>query len=102
MTAVAAPASRSRSSTWSLDLLIQIVLIANTLVMLGPIVIMVFSAFKNNIQIFQSPFSIPDFTNLANLTKIWTETNFLAYFGNSILVTSVSMLLILTLGTMAA
>jgi len=95
-------ASKTRSSTWSIDLLIQFVLIANTLLMLGPIVIMVFSAFKNNVQIFQSPFSIPDFTNLANLTKIWTETNFIAYFGNSILVTSVSMFLILTLGTMAA
>lgn len=103
MSAMASPAARgSRSSTWSLDLLIQIVLIANTLVMLGPIVIMVFSAFKNNIQIFQSPFAIPDFTNLANLTRIWTETNFLAYFTNSIVVTSVSMFLILTLGTMAA
>lgn len=103
MSTMASPASRSsRSSTWSIDLLIQIVLIANTLVMLGPIVIMVFSAFKNNIQIFQSPFSIPDFTNLANLTRIWTETNFVAYFTNSIVVTGVSMFLILTLGTMAA
>ncbi|RYE86888.1 MAG: carbohydrate ABC transporter permease [Hyphomicrobiales bacterium] len=70
--------------------------------MLAPIVIMVFSAFKTNVQIFQSPFSIPDFTNLANLTKIWTQTNFLQYIGNSFLVTGVSMLLILTLGTMAA
>lgn len=101
MTTMARTAS-NRSTTWTIDLLIQIVLIINTLVMLGPIVIMVFSAFKNNIQIFQSPFSIPDFTNLANLTRIWTETNFLAYFGNSIFVTSVSMFLILTLGTMAA
>ena len=93
---------RSRLTTWTLDALIQIILIANTFIMLAPIVIMIFSAFKTNIQIFQSPFSVPNFTNLANLARIWTETNFIRYLLNSFLVTGVSMALILTLGTMAA
>jgi raffinose/stachyose/melibiose transport system permease protein len=100
--AIARPAPSSRSATWSIDFLIQIVLIANTILMLGPIVIMVFSSFKTNVQIFQAPFAVPDFTNLANLTRIWNETNFVTYFLNSIFVTGVSMFLILTLGTMAA
>jgi raffinose/stachyose/melibiose transport system permease protein len=81
------------------DGLIQIILIANSFVMLAPIVIMVFSAFKTNAQIFQSPFSLPDFTHVGN---IWTETNFLVYFFNSLLVTASAMAVILTLGTMAA
>jgi raffinose/stachyose/melibiose transport system permease protein len=63
---------------------------------------MVFSSFKTNVQIFQAPFAVPDFTNLTNLARIWNETNFVTYFVNSIIVTGVSMFLILTLGTMAA
>src|SRR5690606_25918552 len=43
VSALARPAPGNRSTTWTLDALIQIVLIANTLVMLAPIVIMVFS-----------------------------------------------------------
>jgi raffinose/stachyose/melibiose transport system permease protein len=84
------------------DGLLQIILIANTVIMLLPIVIMVFSAFKTTPQIFSSPFGIPDFTNVANFVKIWTQTNFLRYLLNSFLVTGASMALILTLGTMAA
>jgi raffinose/stachyose/melibiose transport system permease protein len=84
------------------DGLLQIILIANTIIMLAPILIMVFSAFKTTPQIFQSPFSIPDFSNVGNFVKIWTETNFLRYLLNSFVVTGASMVLILTLGTMAA
>ncbi|MGB3335883.1 MAG: carbohydrate ABC transporter permease [Devosia sp.] len=84
------------------DGLLQIILVVNTIIMLAPIIIMVFSAFKSTPQIFQSPFSIPDFANLANFAKIWTQTNFLRYLLNSFVVTGASMALILTLGTMAA
>ncbi|UXN73851.1 carbohydrate ABC transporter permease [Devosia sp. A8/3-2] len=84
------------------DGLLQIILIANTVIMLMPIIIMVFSAFKTTPQIFQSPFGIPDFTNVVNFVKIWNETNFLRYLLNSFIVTGASMALILTLGTMAA
>lgn len=84
------------------DGLLQIILVANTIIMLAPIIIMVFSAFKTTPQIFQSPFSIPDFTQVGNFVRIWTQTNFLRYLLNSFLVTGASMVLILTLGTMAA
>src|SRR5690606_21707494 len=89
-------------ATLGRDGLLQIILIANTIIMLAPIVIMVFSAFKTTPQIFQSPFSIPDFTQVANFAKIWTQTNFLRYLMYSFVVTGASMVLILTLGTMAA
>ncbi|MGE6738663.1 carbohydrate ABC transporter permease [Allorhizobium pseudoryzae] len=84
------------------DGLIQILLIGNSVVMLAPIVIMVFSAFKTNAQIFQSPFSIPDFTHVASILRVWNETDFLLYMGNSLIVTATSIALILILGTMAA
>ncbi|CDZ47097.1 carbohydrate ABC transporter permease [Neorhizobium galegae] len=93
---------RGMLATLGKDGLIQIILILNTVVMLAPIVIMLFAAFKTNAQIFQSPFSIPDFSNFANITKIWSQTNFLRYFLNSVIVTGASIVVILTLGTMAA
>jgi raffinose/stachyose/melibiose transport system permease protein len=88
--------------TFGWDGLIQILLIGNSIVMLAPIVIMVFSAFKTNAQIFQSPFSIPDFTNVQSILRVWNETDFLLYMGNSLIVTGASIALILILGTMAA
>ena len=88
--------------TFGWDGLIQILLIGNSIVMLAPIVIMVFSAFKTNAQIFQSPFSIPDFTNVKSIVRVWNETDFLLYMGNSLIVTGASIALILILGTMAA
>ncbi|WDR02912.1 carbohydrate ABC transporter permease [Devosia algicola] len=84
------------------DGLLQIILVANTFIMLAPIIIMIFSAFKSNMEIFQAPFALPDFGNVGNFVKIWTQTNFVRYLFNSFLVTGSSMVLILTLGTMAA
>ena len=84
------------------DGLIQIILVGSTIVMLAPIVIMVFSAFKSTPEIFKSPFGLPDFANVGNFVKIWTQTNFVRYLLNSFIVTGASMALILTLGTMAA
>jgi raffinose/stachyose/melibiose transport system permease protein len=84
------------------DGLLQIILIANTIIMLAPIVIMVFSAFKTTPEIFKSPYALPDFSQIANFAKIWTQTNFMRYLLNSFIVTGSSMVLILTLGTMAA
>ncbi|CAN7379537.1 carbohydrate ABC transporter permease [Neorhizobium sp. LjRoot104] len=93
---------RGMLATLGKDGLIQIILILNTVVMLAPIIIMLFAAFKTNAQIFQSPFGIPDFSNFANIIKIWSQTNFLRYLLNSVIVTGASIVVILTLGTMAA
>ncbi|TBN15089.1 carbohydrate ABC transporter permease [Agrobacterium cavarae] len=93
---------RGSFRTYGWDGLIKILLIGNSIVMLTPIVIMFFSAFKTNAQIFQSPFSIPDFTNVKSLLRVWNETDFLLYMSNSLIVTASSIALILILGTMAA
>ncbi len=93
---------RGLLATLGRDGLVQIILIINTAVMLGPIVIMFFAAFKTNAEIFQSPFAVPDFLNAANVAKIWTETNFVRYLLNSVLVTGSAIVIILALGTMAA
>jgi len=82
--------------------LLQIVLIGTTVLMLYPIVVMVFSAFKSTGDIYDQPFAVPDFGNLANFVKIITQTNFLVYLSNSVIVTGGAILSILVLGGMAA
>jgi raffinose/stachyose/melibiose transport system permease protein len=93
---------RGLIGTLGRDGLLQIILVANSFFMLFPIVIMVLSAFKPTAAIFNSPFAIPDFTNVGNFVAVWTETNFVGYLGNSLFVTGSSIALILVLGTMAA
>lgn len=102
MSATDSYGGRGLLSIYGRDGLMQIILIANTILMLFPIAIMVMSGFKSNIEIFQSPFSIPDFTNIGNFVAMATETAFLRYLTNSFIVTGASILLLLTLGTMAA
>ena len=82
--------------------LVQILLIGNSLLMLYPIAVMVFSAFKPTAEIYNRPFSIPDFRQVGNFARILTETSFPTYLANSVLVTGFSILSILTLGSMAA
>ncbi len=84
------------------DGLLQILLLANTFLMLFPIVIMVFSSFKPTMEIFQQPFAIPDFSDVTNYAKVWTETNFVRYVANSFFVTGTALVFILVLGTMGA
>ncbi|TCT39905.1 carbohydrate ABC transporter permease [Martelella mediterranea] len=88
--------------TFGRDGLLQIFLIANSFIMIAPIVIMVFSAFKPTMTIFRHPFSLPDFTDFSNFVAIWTDTNFVRYFFNSLLITGSAILAILVLGTLAA
>ena len=71
--------------------LIQALLIMNAFIMLYPLFVMVLSAFKTNAEIFSSPFSLPQSLNFDNLTKVWTQTNFVQYLANSVGITAVSV-----------
>ncbi len=92
---------QARTSTLETTLM-QIVLGAGAVVMIYPIVMMVLSGFKSNAEIFSRPFALPSGFNIDNFVVIWTETNVPRYFLNSTLVTGATVLLVLTLGTMAA
>lgn len=104
MTAMAAATRETRGlPTFKLQpVLMQIVLISTTILMLYPIVVMVFSAFKPTGDIYDQPFALPDFTNFTNFVKIITETNFPVYLTNSFIITGTSILSILVFGSMAA
>ena len=80
----------------------QAVLWFTTFVMLYPILVVVFSAFKSTAEIYASPFAPPASLNLSNLETIWRETTFPRYLANSVLVTGASILSIVVAGTMAA
>ncbi|MCZ8097895.1 MAG: carbohydrate ABC transporter permease [Burkholderiales bacterium] len=84
------------------DVLLQILLVANSFIMLFPILMMALWGFKNTNEIFGKPFAIPDFGNLKNFVTILAETNFFGYLLNSMIITGGSIVAILTLGTMAA
>ncbi|KFL30014.1 sugar ABC transporter permease [Devosia riboflavina] len=98
--------SSSRPSTYKGEGLkngaIQALLWLNAVIMLYPLFVMVMSSFKSNAEIFSSPLALPQGLNFANLEKVWSETNFLQYMGNSLLVTTASVALILVVSTMAA
>lgn len=82
--------------------LVQFVLWGSSAVMLYPILVMVFSGFRSTGEIFANPFALPDFSFTDNFVRILTDSAFLQYVANSAVVTSLSVLLTLVLGTMAA
>jgi raffinose/stachyose/melibiose transport system permease protein len=82
--------------------LLQILLVANSFIMIFPILMMMAFGFKSTAEIFSRPFALPDFSNLKNFVTVLTETSFFAYLGNSLLITGSSIAGILVLGTMAA
>ncbi|MBV9538571.1 MAG: carbohydrate ABC transporter permease [Acidisphaera sp.] len=81
---------------------IQALLVVNALVMLYPLLVMAMSAFKTSAEIFTTPFALPESLDLGNAARVWRETNFAVYLGNSALVTAGAVALILLFGTMAA
>lgn len=74
----------------------------NALIMLYPLVVMVLSSFKTNAEIFTSPFALPKSFSLANIDRVWTDTNFVRYLANSVGVTVASIVVIVVVSTMAA
>ncbi len=81
---------------------IQLLLALNGLLMVYPLAVMVLSAFKTNAELFASPFALPESFALTNAMRVWNETNFVRYLGNSAIVTASSVIGILVTGTMAA
>lgn len=82
--------------------MMQVLLWGTSVTMLYPILVMVFSAFRTNADIFANPFALPDVSFIDNFAAILGSGAFLAYFANSLIVTGASVALLLALGTMAA
>ncbi|MFF2889104.1 carbohydrate ABC transporter permease [Paenibacillus sp. NPDC057967] len=69
---------------------------------LAPILLMVLSSFKTNIEIIKNPLSMPTGLNFASYSKLLNQLPYGTYFMNSILVTGISVFAILVFGSLAA
>lgn len=83
---------------------IHLVLIAYSVLALFPLALIVINSFKTKRAIFREPMGLPvgDAFSGKGYSSVLTNSDFPLYFGNSLTVTCVSLLLILLLGAMAA
>ena len=83
---------------------IHAVLIAYSLLALFPLALIVINSWKTRKAIFKEPTALPlgDSFSADGYTNVLTNSDFPLYFGNSLIVTIVSLGLILLLGAMAA
>lgn len=80
------------------------VLLAYTMLALGPIVLVVANSVKSRRAIFESPFSLPTAKtfDLSGYSTVFEDASFDRYFINSMVVTGVSVVLVVALSAMAA
>ncbi len=83
---------------------IHAVLIAYSLLALFPLALIVINSFKSKKAIFRDPTGLPLGDNFSSkgYDSVLNNSDFPLYFGNSLTVTCVSLVLILLLGAMAA
>jgi raffinose/stachyose/melibiose transport system permease protein len=83
---------------------VHLVLIAYSLLAVGPILLVVMNSFKVRSAIFGSPLAPPDAStfSLVGYDKVFRSSHILLYYSNSLIVTLVSMALVLLFGAMAA
>ncbi|WNC16192.1 carbohydrate ABC transporter permease [Brevibacillus brevis] len=72
------------------------------LVALYPIVLMIASSFKTNMEIFSNPLSLPSSFSFETYKKLWETVPFADFLWNSIFVSGVSVLLITVFSALAA
>lgn len=82
----------------------HIILMSYTLFCLFPIILIVINSFKTKKGIFREPLQFPNSKtfSLEGYYTVLTQGNFGLYFFNSITVTTISIVLIILLGSMAA
>jgi raffinose/stachyose/melibiose transport system permease protein len=83
---------------------IHAVLIAYSLLALFPLILILINSFKSRKAIFRDPTGLPlgDSFSGKGYASVLTNSDFPLYFGNSMIVTCVALVLILLLGAMAA
>ncbi len=82
----------------------HIILGGFTLVALFPVFVILINAFKTRDAIFRAPLMPPGFEtfSLIGFETVAKQGNFVLYFGNSLIITGLSIFLVLLFGAMAA
>lgn len=112
--ALASPATRLHRPAQALDrrlfhpdlgrLSVHLVLMIYTALALFPVALILINSVKSRAAIFDDPLALPTLDTLSfiGFQKVLSATHFGLYFGNSLVVTLVSLLLIVLFGAMAA
>ncbi len=79
-----------------------LVLIFQAFITIFPLYVMIVTSFKENKEIFQHPFSLPQSFDGESYRKVLELNDFAAYFKNSIIVTAAAVALFLVVSLLAA
>lgn len=82
------------------DIIIYIVLILFALYVIFPLFIMLMTSLKGNLDFIKDPIGLPKTIVLDGFKKLFTDTHFFRYLGNSAIITSVSLFLAITFSIM--
>ena len=78
------------------------VLVIWAIVIILPLIWTVISSFKNNSEIFASPFSLPSKWNFDNYVSAWTTSGIGSFFFNTLVVVFGALILTMLFGSMTA
>ena len=78
------------------------VLVIWAIVIILPLIWTVLSSFKNNSEIFASPFSLPSKWNFDNYVSAWTTSGIGGFFFNTLVVVFGALILTMLFGSMTA
>lgn len=81
---------------------VNLLLVLISVVMAYPLVIMIITAFKSNLEVLQNPTGLPREPTVENFSTTWVEAGFSNLFANSILLTVVSMTAATVIAALAA
>ncbi|MDR2053519.1 MAG: carbohydrate ABC transporter permease [Treponema sp.] len=82
-------------------ILSHIVLCLWGVVVIFPLWVMVINSLKDRLSIYRNPFGLPDILNFSNYGAVLTDSDFLGYFKNSLVVVVLSLVILLAAGTLA-
>jgi N-acetylglucosamine transport system permease protein len=98
----ALPPRRFRGARVLSDGVPQIFLVAWALMVIPPMLWVLLSSFKNNQEIFASPFGIPEDWQLTTYVDAWAKADIGQFFLNSVIVVSFGVALTLLFSAMTA
>ncbi|WP_455358750.1 carbohydrate ABC transporter permease [Streptomyces sp. SYSU K21746] len=99
----AAPAGKAKSSEGTvLNVFSHGVLVIWAIMVVLPLLWAVMTSFKTDVDIFTSPWSLPDTLHFENWSRAWTQAHMSDYFLNTVIVVGGSLAGTLLFGSMAA
>lgn len=78
------------------------ILLAYSILALFPVLVVALNSVKPRLDIFRHPYKLPDPIDWAGYETVFAESNFVRYFGNSLLVTGATIFFVLLIASMAS